>query len=114
MREGIISLITRFTPESFHPHFGFGTRLKLLRNGNKKSNCKIPATKTPIASARPGLSKLGANKTADRIKTIFNMTGLNAVAQKCFFVFKTAPHHAVSDMKKRYGKVNLSISTDSS
>ena len=32
------------------------------------------------------------------------MIGLKAVAQKCLFVFKTAPHKAVKEMKRRYGE----------
>ena len=74
----------------------------------------MPAIKTPRAKAMPGFSNRGDNIAAKRIKTTFKIIGLNAVAQKCFLVFNTAPHRAVREIKRRYGNVNLSISTESS
>ena len=74
----------------------------------------MPAIKTPRAKAMPGFSNRGDNIAAKRIKTTFKIMGLNAVAQKCFLVFNTAPHRAVREIKRRYGNVNLSISTESS
>ena len=61
----------------------------------------MPAIKTPRANAFPGFSNLGAIYTAKRIRTMFKMIGLKAVAQKCLLVFKTAPHKAVKEMKRR-------------
>ena len=36
--EGIISLMIRFTPSSFHPQVGFGKRFIVFKKGSKKIN----------------------------------------------------------------------------
>ena len=60
-----------------------------------------PAINTAIANTRPGLVEPGAINPAAMIKTIFKITGLNAVAQKCFFVFRIAPAKAVSEINNK-------------
>jgi len=60
-----------------------------------------PAINTAIANTRPGLVEPGAINPAAMIKTIFKITGLKAVAQKCFFVFRIAPAKAVSEINNK-------------
>ena len=61
----------------------------------------MPAMKTPRARAIPGFPNRGESITANRIKTMFKIIGLKAVAQKCFFVLSIAPQKAVRDIKRR-------------
>ena len=111
MIEGIINLITLLTPESCHPHMGFGNCLMCWRNGNKKTSCNNPATKTAIAKTMPGLLAFGANQPEAIIRTTFRITGVNAVAQNCLLVFKIAPANAAREINRRYGNVKRSMAT---
>jgi len=70
-----------------------------------------PAINTATANIRPGLFELGAIKPAAMINTIFKITGLKAVAQKCFFVFRTAPAKAVSEINKSAMKEGMGVSS---
>ena len=71
--------------------------------------CRIPAIKTPYASAIIGLSKKSVKNKAEEISDMFNITGVIAGIKNLLYVFNIPADSAVREIKNKYGKVIFNI-----
>ena len=79
---GSISRAMRRTPSRARSKRGRGRSPSACSAGNWATSCTTPATKTPIASTRPGFGKYGATTPAATIMTTLSSVWLSAGTAK--------------------------------
>ena len=95
-------------------NFGIGNLFKLKSGKNCINSCKNPASKTPHAKTKIGISYFGAIRRAAIIKHKLNNIGVNAGRENLACEFWIPPAKATNEIRAKYGNIILSTSTDKS